>query len=76
MNNSEYHEKFIQSAVKGSKYHVEEIEYPRIQVPFINGSCKLVDSIVLPSFIKNLDVIKNLKLRSDDCFVIGIPKSG
>jgi hypothetical protein len=37
---------------------------------------KLANGKVIPSFIRNFDVVKNIMLRSDDTFIIGFPKSG
>ena len=54
-----------------SKYYVETKSYE--DTKFIGGKVhgKKINGVMIPDFCKNLDAIKNMKLRSDDTFVIG-----
>ena len=37
---------------------------------------KLVNGVYFPLYVENLNLIKSMKVRSDDIFIIGYPKSG
>jgi hypothetical protein len=60
-----------------SKYYVEDKNYELTNHPTMKSvKTKIVDNHYLPDFARNMDIIKNMTLRSDDTFIIGIPKSG
>ncbi|CAF0885820.1 unnamed protein product [Brachionus calyciflorus] len=52
------------------------VELERVILPGYNESLKIHNEILFPNFCNELLKIKDLKLRPDDTFVIGYPKSG
>ena len=42
---------------------------------FLESNTKIIDNKPMPCYIRNLDIIKSMQVRSDDTFVIGCPKS-
>lgn len=55
---------------------MEDLNYPLFESNVIKG-LKLVDgSLPVVHTAKNVHYIKDIKLRSDDVFITGYPKSG
>jgi hypothetical protein len=72
-----FFEKFASMHDPTSKYYVEDKNYELTEMPMLEGvKAKIVDNCYMLDVVRNLDVIKNMTLRSDDTFIIGIPKSG
>jgi hypothetical protein len=59
-----------------SQFFVEDKNYEVARVQGMRSGLKTVDDIYMPLLIKNLDLVKQMRVRSDDTFVIGFPKSG
>jgi hypothetical protein len=59
-----------------TKYDVEDMHYPKSESSVITG-LKLVDnSLPVCNLAKNVHYVKHIRLRNDDCFITGYPKSG
>jgi hypothetical protein len=56
-----------------SKYYVEDKNYEISPMPGYKNvlAKKLANGTIVPLFSRNMDIVKNMKLRSDDTFVIG-----
>jgi hypothetical protein len=77
MTSLSFDEKVALSDDKSSKYYVEDLNYPIVDIPEITDGYKFIDnSVIVPKFVKNLEITKSMSLRSDDTFIIGFPKSG
>jgi hypothetical protein len=76
-NNLSFDEKVALSNDPTSKYYVEDLNYPIVEVPGITDGYRLIDNeVIVPKFVKNLELTKTMQLRPDDTFIIGFPKSG
>jgi hypothetical protein len=68
--------KTIASELTAVKNQVEDEKYPESETSIIKG-LKLVDkSLLVCNLAKNVHYVKSIKLRPDDCFITGYPKSG
>ncbi len=76
LSNEEMFKQVVLCTDQTSKYYVPDLEYPVAQFNFLESNTKLIDNKPMPCYIRNLDVIKSMHVRSDDTFVVGCPKSG
>ena len=62
---------------KSHKFYVEKDEIEVVAVKGCRGAgLKKVGNIYLPMWVTSLKLPKMMKVKKDDCFVIGYPKSG
>ena len=67
----------MESMNPASKYFVEVKNYPKIDLPFYEKPGILIDNkYIIPNSVRNLDLVKNIRLREDDVIITGFPKSG
>ncbi len=59
-----------------NEFYVEPVEYEREPVNGFKYPMKKVDGIYVFNDVINVGCLKSLKIRSDDAFIIGFPKSG
>ena len=72
-----YSDKITQVNDPSSKYYIEEIKYSIKINPILRVEMKEIEeNSFAPYFVRNIDIIKNIRLRSSDTFIIGFPKSG
>ena len=57
-------------------FYVKPEEFETEPVKGLTNPIKKRDGIYVPNEIINLACVKNIKLREEDTFVIGFPKSG
>jgi hypothetical protein len=76
MPNKEVVECFYLRADPSSEFFVEDKNYEVTQVKGMRNGLKKVDEIFVPLLIKNLDLVKQMRVKPDDTLVIGFPKSG
>jgi hypothetical protein len=60
----------------GSKYYVDDANYPIVPIKGFKKGLKKLDNMHLPILIKNISHVKTMTLRDTDCFVNGYPRSG
>jgi hypothetical protein len=61
---------------KNSAYYVEDENYEIEQIKGFKNGLKKHEGTYLSIIIRNVSLLKNIKLRENDTFVIGYPKSG
>ncbi|CAF0817408.1 unnamed protein product, partial [Brachionus calyciflorus] len=61
---------------KNSEFYIEEQEFEHELIEGHSVEFLRYKNMLFPNIIKNIHTVKHLKLRSDDTFVIGYPKSG
>ena len=59
-----------------SVYYVEDKKYKYAPVKGFENGLKKLDDIYLCSFNRNISLVRDMKLRKDDVFICGFPKSG
>ncbi len=67
---------YVMRLFKGSKYYVEDANYPAVPLKGVKKGLKKVDNMYLPVLIKNFSLVRTMPIRSNDCFVTGYPRSG
>ena len=66
----------IKKYAEVSKDQVEDMHYPLSERSVITGLRLVNNSLPVCNLAKNVHYVKSIKLRSDDCFITGYPKSG
>jgi hypothetical protein len=67
---------YVMRLFKGSKYYVEDENYPIVPLKGVKKGLKKVDNMYLPVLIKNISLVRTMNVRPTDCFVTGYPRSG
>ena len=57
-------------------FYIRPEEFETETIDGFNGPIKKKDGILIMNDVLNISDLKNLKLRKDDAFIIGFPKSG
>lgn len=58
------------------EFTVPEEEFERVPVNGLKHGLKKRNNMYLPQIVRNVSAVQNAKIREDDLFVIGFPKSG
>lgn len=59
-----------------SEFYIKPDDFEIENIKGFNGPINKYDGILLMNEVVNISKLKNFKLRNDDIFVIGFPKSG
>ena len=63
-------------ANSNSKYFVEDKNYKFVPVKGFKNGLKKIDDMHLNILNRNISLVRTMKLREDDVFICGFPKSG
>lgn len=55
---------------------IPEEDYETEQLPGFSDKIRKHKNIYLIDFVKNLSIVKKFKIKNDDVFIVGMPKSG
>jgi hypothetical protein len=65
-----------ESKERTGKYIIEEEFFEKVAVPGFTHGFKRIHGVNIYNGFRNASLVKNLKIKSDDIFMITFPKSG
>lgn len=64
------------SSDPGNEYYIEDKHYPIEPVEGTKNGYIVYDNVYLPTFVKDLESVKDFQFLTEDTIVVGYPKSG
>lgn len=61
---------------KCSPFYIQEEQFEIVDVDGFENGLKMRDGVYLPTYVRNLSMIKKLNVKKNDTIIIGFPKSG
>lgn len=61
---------------KFSPFYVRPENFENVPIEGFQNGLKRREGVLLPTYVRNIDIVRKLNIKKNDAIVVGFPKSG